>query len=729
MSYNDYWGLEKICLEGKKDKFNPLFVFNPYKKENDQIILKIEETKKNAIILLRNGSLISLPFHVKTKYLANEEPEHQIPRVLNVQTKIINISCGLEHTLAKGRDYNVYSWGSNSKGQLGLSLPILPDTIVEDPTLIKFEDSSSRPKIEQIYAREYSSFCISEKNVLYFFGKIGDSKGVGKPVEIKNIKLIKEKTYAFFSNYDCSSFFFCDINLPDKTNIEDTEGVNSELNEIKKYKEEITKLQNEINNNSKKVCITTDDYQNLKKKVKVLKSKYNEKIKHDNKDTQNQSSIEEMNTHKHDNQIEYFLSKKNYFNNTNYLDKYFSCLDGRTISKMKKDSKKVKLINKNKENDKEQNSEINKKDNNENSVYIFSNNIPQITTLIDRVGNEVQIEKFKYLEESHKKVDKSKADESYNKKINEYIEAFDSINDLIQDKIDSINDKSAFPESENIKEKCTDEYRNFLQNTLKIITTSNLDMKKDSYTSLTEMVDSSMDNLDKLNKKVNNIKYNNRSKNETSKNIIELFRQNIFIGQQNNGLVKFMLNKLINNVYGKTLEKGENYDIIEGYSQKKNEVDQNKRKTNLTDNVDNSTVKQSLEEMNNGDKYSNKSKVINNVTGHNPKKESGLNDSKSSKGSKLSINKNSIKNNDRFSNPQDDKNSEFSQRNIQRNDNLNISKTSERSKRSNRSKMESESQYERKNNNKSGSYLSYKSEKKVNDDDDELPDDDSDFYQ
>lgn len=672
----DNWDIEKVCKYEKKTKFNSIFEYKPYTKDNDQIILKIQENKKDIVILLRNGIVVILPFTEVNKKKSSKEFRQGIPRELIIPTRIINISCGREHTLAKGRNFNVYSWGINTYGQLGLEKPASSETEVFEPTPINFSSGKSKKiKIDQIYAQEYCSFFIGDKNEVFAcgkndrnqlcLGKNGLSK-VNKP-EKTAIRLESEKTFAFFPNNNCQSLFFCNIDLPDKSNINIEEGKNMEKDEFQKNKEEILSVQKQIKD-MKKVCINAEEYNELLQKVESLRAKYVDKIIHDNYNTQDKNKMEEINTQKFDNQTEYFFNKKNDMEkDTNYLDKYYSCLDGRIINKMIKEQKKKKLINAKEESSKGENDNLIKKKGNggENNqtgeVYLFSDNIPKLKTLFERVSNEVQMEKFKYLEESHKEVDKSKFNDSHNKKMNDYISIFDSIIDEIKEKIDEINDKSTNSESENIKEKCLNEYQNFIQNTLKTITTSNLDIQRDNYSSLTDMIQTSMDNYVKLNQKIDNIKFNDKTKYPTGKNILELFHQDIVIAQQNNALVEFMLNKLVNNAYGKTLEKGGiSCNISKSdYNNIKRKVDEHKKKQDES----HQKIKEETESdisyrsnYSNGSKMSMKSQK-NNYKGDNMsinKRRKDEDKRSINQKSQLSESSNEINNNLRFVKPQED---------------------------------------------------------------------------
>ena len=78
--------------------------------------------------------------------------------------KIINISCGLRHTLVLLMNGLLYGWGGNKNGQLGLN----KEESVAKPELI--EINKNQEKFKYIYCYCNSSFAITTNGLLYSWG-------------------------------------------------------------------------------------------------------------------------------------------------------------------------------------------------------------------------------------------------------------------------------------------------------------------------------------------------------------------------------------------------------------------------------------------------------------------------------------------------------------------------------------------------------------------------------
>lgn len=89
---------------------------------------------------------------------------------LNKQIKIIDIACGAQHTLLLSDKGEVYSFGSNLTGQLGLDLDTTRKTVVGKPTKID-QKYFNNEKIIQISSTEFTSFALSENGNVYAFGE------------------------------------------------------------------------------------------------------------------------------------------------------------------------------------------------------------------------------------------------------------------------------------------------------------------------------------------------------------------------------------------------------------------------------------------------------------------------------------------------------------------------------------------------------------------------------
>ncbi len=161
----DYWSFKDILFSSYNKNKN-LYDFNPYYNPRSPFILTIETTQKGKFILLRNGLIIKLSN--EQRKIESIYSNSKLNNMISIGTKIVDISCGIQHILARGRDCRIYSWGINSYGQLGLEKLGLNAEIVK-PTEVEL---LSDKKINQIYAFEYTSFCVDSMNDVYGFGKV-----------------------------------------------------------------------------------------------------------------------------------------------------------------------------------------------------------------------------------------------------------------------------------------------------------------------------------------------------------------------------------------------------------------------------------------------------------------------------------------------------------------------------------------------------------------------------
>ena len=161
----DYWGFKDIFFSSSNENKN-LYDFNPYYNPRSPFILTIEVSQKGMFILLRNGLIIKLSN--EQRKIDSIYSNSKLNNMISIGTKIVDISCGIQHILARGRDCRIYSWGINSYGQLGLEKLGLNAEIVK-PTEIEL---LSDKKINQIYSFEYTSFCVDSMNDVYGFGKV-----------------------------------------------------------------------------------------------------------------------------------------------------------------------------------------------------------------------------------------------------------------------------------------------------------------------------------------------------------------------------------------------------------------------------------------------------------------------------------------------------------------------------------------------------------------------------
>ena len=248
--------------------------------------------------------------------------------------------------------------------------------------------------------------------------------------------------------------------------------------------------------------------------------------------------------------IEYIQKKKN-ISNLDYINDYLEDLDGRI------------------KNSKEDNNY------NSNSVQLFTKNIPQIITLFEKVSSELEVRKSNYSEIKRKNDEEIKKKNENQKKNSEYVQLFNEVIEDIEKKIKHLVDVETLNEAKNIQEKCFNEFQNFNKNTLDEITVSNLDIQKAVNISLEDFVQISSGNLIKLTEKIKNLEIHS-SANSLGRNVLDILNKDIILAHQNNHLLFFILEKVANPVYFKTLEKAIIIPNLENFNDKKKEFDKYK---------------------------------------------------------------------------------------------------------------------------------------------------------
>lgn len=148
-------------------KQNSVLKYDPY--ENNYVLL-VKNTSDNILLLLKNGVVLS--WGINSSTLGRNIKtinEAAIPCEIIIPYKIIEIATGNEHVLALGENKKVFSWGRNTKGQLGLpSISPGPNKEIHLPELIEF---FNKLPAKQIFAGGDSSYAVSEGgNNLYVWG-------------------------------------------------------------------------------------------------------------------------------------------------------------------------------------------------------------------------------------------------------------------------------------------------------------------------------------------------------------------------------------------------------------------------------------------------------------------------------------------------------------------------------------------------------------------------------
>ena len=559
--FKDLWGVQTILKEKDERKemilYNSLS-FNPYYSTDSPSILTLTHTTKAVYILLKNGKVFKFSRENNKKQMIENIYSNKIPYEIKLNTKIMDLSCGIEHVLVRGRDCKIYSWGINSYGQLGIeNIKVGPNVEISEPTPIS---KLSERKINQICAVNYCSFCVDENNKMFGFGKnengeinlMKNDNYIMIPEEL--IMLEKNKNYKLYVSKNVKNKYFADMLLPDRSLSKAYNFPILQNNEEQKLKMEIKELKNKLNQ-LRKVRVTIDDYYNLINDINDLILKYEEKT--------NKNEIEKNDNNEplknFERKIEFFQNLKNNINDKSvYINKYLNDIDPRlNIKKPEKteEKKTSSLLSTPPE-----------------EIYLYSKDIPQIGTLFEQVGSELQIQKYRYLESFHKDKEKQKIYQRKNIQNKIYIQTFKEAITEVKNKINNLLDVDMYEEAENIKEKCLNEYQNFLENTLNEITVSNLDIQEAVNMSLNDFTEISSNNLLKLTEKIKNLQIQLET-NKLGANVINIFNKNIILAHQNNYLLSYILNFLIKPVYNNTLEKALKFNNPKNFNDLKNKIE------------------------------------------------------------------------------------------------------------------------------------------------------------
>lgn len=157
---------------------------------NRVIPTKIETLPSIKSVLVGNSFTIFLDYQGYVWYCGkNVQPEMKnVPTKLEGAEKIIKISSGSEHFLLLDEVENVFSFGLNDVGQLGLGHN--EDRII--PTLVE-----NIPKIKDICCGSHHSILMDENGICWTFGdnsfgQLGlDQYNTNIPTKIENLPLIK----------------------------------------------------------------------------------------------------------------------------------------------------------------------------------------------------------------------------------------------------------------------------------------------------------------------------------------------------------------------------------------------------------------------------------------------------------------------------------------------------------------------------------------------------------
>ena len=322
------------------------------------------------------------------------------------------------------------------------------------------------------------------------------------------------------------------------------------LNEENKIRKEIIEVKEEINL-LRKVRTTVEDYEDLLKDIDSLILKYIEKSNKIEKPTKNNGITSEP-IKRIKTEIEYIQNKKKNFSE-DYI-KYFKNLDSR-VGKLE---------------DKE-------------NVFLYSKNIPEVSTLFERVNSELQVQQFHFVDQLSSNQIKSEKNQIKRYKAKNYIELFKKVKEKVLNKIEKIRDMDTLEEGESIKKKCYEEFQNFSQNILNQLTISDLDIQHSIHPTLNDLTKTSSNNLLKLGEKIKNLEFQNTvSGNNLGKKLLDMFSSGILLAHQNNYLVSFTLTSLVNPVYMQTLNQALVYANPKDFNEMKKKIEMLKEKYSKT---------------------------------------------------------------------------------------------------------------------------------------------------
>ena len=142
--------------------------------KKNSVIKKISCGKNFVMFLSDIGMVYSYGSNSKGQLGLQDYKERKIPclneLLVNDGERIIDISCGFKHVLALGSSGKVFSWGSNSNGQCGID-------IVGNFNTPMYIDVKNKMKFIGICCGFRASFFMDEKRLIYFCGKSGIYNG------------------------------------------------------------------------------------------------------------------------------------------------------------------------------------------------------------------------------------------------------------------------------------------------------------------------------------------------------------------------------------------------------------------------------------------------------------------------------------------------------------------------------------------------------------------------
>lgn len=196
-------------------------LFNEVEFENKQTIVDGGNGCYFSVVLNDNGEVFSWGYNKDGQLGLGDFETRFFPKKINFpnNAKIKKIAVGRDHTIALGLNGEVYTWGVNESGQLGTGDFVNKNT----PQKINLPNNA---KVKSLVANEAWSFLITEDDEIFSFGgNIAGTLGVGiykdkiptvekviLPDGVKPIKLeVKEYTTTMLGS-DGNMYFWGDNN-------------------------------------------------------------------------------------------------------------------------------------------------------------------------------------------------------------------------------------------------------------------------------------------------------------------------------------------------------------------------------------------------------------------------------------------------------------------------------------------------------------------------------------
>ena len=181
VQFNGFTSNNNDAIYGWKDNYFYKFRENNLSKfklnlnpKKNSAIKKIACGKNFVILLSDIGLVYSYGSNSKGQLGLQDYKDRKSPclneLLVNDGERIHDISCGYKHVIALGSNGKVFSWGNNSNGQCGIDI----DGNFNTPMYI---DVENKIKFIAICCGFRASFFMDEKRLIYFCGKSGINNG------------------------------------------------------------------------------------------------------------------------------------------------------------------------------------------------------------------------------------------------------------------------------------------------------------------------------------------------------------------------------------------------------------------------------------------------------------------------------------------------------------------------------------------------------------------------